>query len=95
VLVYHLDPQSHWELLRTIVGPDPTNGFFLALPDGTILNRRDDPTSGNNHVVAYLPGSDTPQEIWKSGDSPAVVSHTGTQLLMGPLEATGPSVQSE
>jgi hypothetical protein len=95
VLLYHLDPQSHWELLRTVVGPDPTNGYFLALPDGTVLNRRDDSTSGNNHVVAYPPGSDTPQEIWKSGDSPTVVSHTGVQLLMGPLEATGPSVQRE
>jgi hypothetical protein len=74
VLVYHVDQQSHWELLRTVVGPDPTNGY---------------------HVVAYPPDSDTPQEIWKSGDSPAVVSHTGTQLLMGPLDAMGPSVQSE
>jgi hypothetical protein len=95
VLVYHLDPQSHWALLRTVVGPDSTNGYFLALPDGTVLNRRDDATTGNNHIVAYLPGSNTPQEIWKSGDSPTVVSHTGVQLLMGPLEATGPSVHTE
>ena len=95
MLVYHLDPESRWELLRTVVGPDPTNGFLLAVPDGTVLHRLDDPSSGNNHIVAYRPGSDTPEEIWKGGDSPAVFSHTGTQLLMGPLEATGPSVQSE
>ena len=56
VLVYHLDPQSHWELLRTVAGPDPTNGYFLVLPDGTVLNRLNDSTSGNNHVVAYPPG---------------------------------------
>jgi hypothetical protein len=95
VLVYHLDPQSRWQLLRTVVGPDPTNGTLLALPDGTVLHRRDDASSGNNHIVAYRPGSDTPEEIWKGGDSPAVFSHTGTQLLMGPLEAAGASVQSE
>ncbi len=91
---YHLDSQSRWELVRTVVGLDPSY-YSLALPDGTILGRGDDPQTGNDHIVAYLPGSDTPQEIWKGGDSPVVFSHTGTQLLLGPLDASGPSVMSE
>jgi hypothetical protein len=94
VLVYHLDPQSHWELLRPVVGLDPSF-YSLGLSDGTVIARGDDPQTGNNHIIAYLPGSDTPQEIWKGGDSPVVFSHTGTQLLMGPMDATGPSVMTE
>ena len=92
--VYRLDPQSRWGLVRRIAGADP-GVWTLALSDGTVLveDQAANDTS-DMHVVAYPPDSDIPREVWR--ESSAMAVHFGSgQLLVGPLEASGPGVVSE
>jgi hypothetical protein len=90
---YHLDAQSRWSLVRRLVGVTHANRE-LVISDGTIfLIEQANPQTSDLHVVAYLPGSNSSLEVWREGQSP--VLHDPIQLLIGPLEASGPSVETE
>ncbi len=53
------------------------------------------PTTSDLHVIAYPPGGTTPVEVLREGDSPRLDIDNGCQLLVGPPDASGPSVMSE
>jgi hypothetical protein len=96
VVVYHLDAQSRFSLVRRFVVADIAT-WTLVISDGTVFMREQAaPDTSDIHIIAYPPTSNWPVEIWREGDSPVLHSLGGTsQMLLGPLDAKGPSVVSE
>ena len=93
LVAYHLDAQSRWTVVRRLVGVTRQR-YELVTADGTIfITEQAEPQTSDLHVVAYEPGRNTPREVWREGQSADV--HAAGQLLLGPLEAFGPSVKEE
>lgn len=95
MVVFHLDPASRWSLVRRFPSSDTLTGV-LVISDGTVFVQEEVPTTGDEHIVAYLPGSTTPVEVVTDTSSPKVSLGGGVpEMLVGPRDATGPSVVSE
>jgi hypothetical protein len=95
LVVYHLNAASQWNMVRRFPSTD-TLTCTLVISDGTVFVREQaSPTSGDRHVIAYPPGSETPIEVLREGDSPVIDIDNGCQMLVGPHDASGPSVVSE
>ena len=70
--------------------------MVLVTSDGTVFVQEEEPATGDEHIIAYLPGSTTPIEVVTGTSSPKVNLGGGVpEMLIGPREATGPSVVSE
>ncbi len=96
VVIYHLDAQSRFSQVRRFVVADIAT-WSLVISDGTVFMREQAaPDTSDIHIIAYPPNSNWPTEVWREGDSPVLHSVGGSsQMLIGPLDATGPSVVSE
>ena len=67
----------------------------LGISDGTIFLREHDPaTTFDDRIVAFPPGADE-RVVWREAEAPVVRAHIGDQMLVGPAEASGPSVKME
>ena len=93
-VVFRLNASSQWLLVRRL--SNARGGFTqLALSDGTILVREQDPGDASQEQVVAFPAAGSEITVWREADAPVVRTHGHYQLLVGPAVPSGPSVMTE
>ena len=96
-VVYRLDESSRWHLVRRLPLPKTDFRWSWALPvsDGTVFVLEDDPTTTfDMQIVAFRPDG-TYAIVWREVEAPRVRIHGSSQLVIGPLTPSGPSLLPE
>jgi hypothetical protein len=94
VVIFHLDAQSRFTQVRRFP-VEEIKTWSLVISDGTVLMSGYTTDGTAFHIIAYPPNSNAPIEIWRDGASHVVHEDGAVQLLVGPFDATGPSVRLE
>jgi hypothetical protein len=93
-VVFRLNASSQWLLVRRV--SNVRGGFTqLALSDGTILVREQDPGDASQERIVAFSTAGSEIMVWREADATVVRTHGHYHLLVGPAVPSGPSVRTE